>query len=150
MEIIGYDDMIAVVVPEGDWECAELYEGTFTADTLPPYMPKGYAAELAECQRHYYEIPSGTGFYGYTGSSGTVAYVYVYLPQELRVNNPSSTLDGQITMYFSGSTKVGTKINYVITHGKQIELGVAVGGAQSSSIFNGYIGGGNLKLSADL
>lgn len=129
---------------------AALYEGAYTAETLPPYVPKGYAAELAECQRHYYEIPSGTGFYGYTGSSGTVAYVYVDLPQELRVNNPSSTLDGQITMYFSGSTKVGTKINYVITHGKQIELGVAVDGAPASSPFAGYIGGGVLELSADL
>ena len=30
-----------------------LYEGSYTADTLPPYTPKGYAAELAECQRYY-------------------------------------------------------------------------------------------------
>lgn len=34
-----------------------LYEGTYTADTLPPYVPKGYAAELLECQR-YYQIRS--------------------------------------------------------------------------------------------
>ena len=32
---------------------AALYEGTYTADTLPPYVPKGYAAELAECDLHY-------------------------------------------------------------------------------------------------
>lgn len=32
---------------------AALYEGTYTADTLPPYVPKGYAAELAECQRYF-------------------------------------------------------------------------------------------------
>lgn len=32
---------------------AALYEGTYTADTLPPYVPKGYAAELAECMRYY-------------------------------------------------------------------------------------------------
>lgn len=32
---------------------AALYEGSFAADTLPPYTPKGYAAELAECQRYY-------------------------------------------------------------------------------------------------
>ena len=30
-----------------------LYEGSYTADTLPAYVPKGYAAELAECQRYY-------------------------------------------------------------------------------------------------
>ena len=32
---------------------AALYEGTYTADTLPPYVPKGYAAELEECRRYF-------------------------------------------------------------------------------------------------
>ena len=48
--------MVQIVVAEGytiivDW--AALYEGSYTADTLPAYQPKGYAAELAECQRYY-------------------------------------------------------------------------------------------------
>lgn len=34
-----------------DW--IALYEGTYTVETLPPYVPKGYGAELAECQRYY-------------------------------------------------------------------------------------------------
>ena len=34
-------------------EWAALYEGSYTADTLPPYVPKGYAAELAECRRYF-------------------------------------------------------------------------------------------------
>lgn len=36
---------------EIDW--AALYEGEYTAETLPPYVPKGYGAELAECRRYY-------------------------------------------------------------------------------------------------
>ena len=32
---------------------AALYEGAYTADTLPAYVYKGYAAELAECQRYF-------------------------------------------------------------------------------------------------
>lgn len=48
--------MVQIVVAEGytkivEW--AALYEGSYTADTLPPYQPKGYAAELAECRRYY-------------------------------------------------------------------------------------------------
>lgn len=35
---------------------AALYEGSYTADTLPPYVPKGYGAELLECQRYYREL----------------------------------------------------------------------------------------------
>lgn len=31
-----------------------LYEGSYTKDTLPPYVPKGYAAEMMECQRYYH------------------------------------------------------------------------------------------------
>lgn len=32
---------------------AALYEGSYTADTLPPYVSKGYTAELAECRRYF-------------------------------------------------------------------------------------------------
>lgn len=32
---------------------AALYEGSYTEETLPPYSPKGYAVELAECMRYY-------------------------------------------------------------------------------------------------
>ena len=32
---------------------AALYEGAYTADTLPAYQPKGFAEELAECRRYY-------------------------------------------------------------------------------------------------
>lgn len=43
------------VFPQIAW--AALYEGAYTADTLPPYQPKGYAVELAECQRYYQVLP---------------------------------------------------------------------------------------------
>lgn len=31
---------------------AALYEGEYTIDNLPPYIPKGYTSELLECQRY--------------------------------------------------------------------------------------------------
>lgn len=40
----------------GSYIWAALYEGSYTADTLPPYVPKGYAAELAECRRYVKRI----------------------------------------------------------------------------------------------
>lgn len=43
----------AVSIGDGTYIWAALYEGSYTADTLPPYVPKGYAAELAECKRYY-------------------------------------------------------------------------------------------------
>lgn len=39
---------------------AALYEGSYTADTLPTYQPKGYAAEMAECKRYCTILPEQT------------------------------------------------------------------------------------------
>ena len=36
-----------------DLEYAALYEGEYTAETLPEYQPKGYGSELAECRRYF-------------------------------------------------------------------------------------------------
>lgn len=35
-------------------EWAAIYEGEYTAETMPEYQPKGYGAELLECQRYFY------------------------------------------------------------------------------------------------
>lgn len=37
----------------GSYVWAALYIGEFTTETLPEYQPKGWAVELAECQRYY-------------------------------------------------------------------------------------------------
>ena len=47
-------DGVNVTFPSGSKiKCVALYEGSYTADTLPPYVPKGYAAEMAECMRYF-------------------------------------------------------------------------------------------------
>ena len=38
-----------------------LYEGSYTVDTLPPYVPKGYAAELAACNSAPVDVGGGYG-----------------------------------------------------------------------------------------
>ncbi len=43
------------------WVWAALYEGFYTADTLPAYVPKGFAAELLECQRYYLRLSQRAG-----------------------------------------------------------------------------------------
>lgn len=40
---------------------AALYEGSYTADTLPPYVPKGYAVELAACNSAPVDLGGGYG-----------------------------------------------------------------------------------------
>lgn len=63
-------------------EWAALYEGEYTAENLPPYVPKGYAVELAECQRYYLpvnSVPLGTGY-----TSGNKAYISIPVPVVMR------------------------------------------------------------------
>ena len=59
---------------------AALYEGSYTADTLPPYVPKGYAAELAECMRYYqkFQMLAGT-------DANAAQRVFVILPVAMRI-----------------------------------------------------------------
>lgn len=49
---------IYVSYTDGGGSCdvywAALYEGAYTSDTLPPYVPKGYVQELAACQQRYH------------------------------------------------------------------------------------------------
>lgn len=49
-----------------------LYQGSYTAETLPPYVPKGYAAELAECRLYY---RTGTGRIARPFTSGNLTYL---------------------------------------------------------------------------
>lgn len=53
----------------GSYVWAALYIGEFTADTLPPYQSRGYAAELVECMR-YYELVRGGGAISHAEYSG--------------------------------------------------------------------------------
>lgn len=76
---------------------AALYEGVYTADTLPPYVPKGYAAELAECQRYYYTTGSPCHISGIVTSSGKSIYLNPIFPtNEMRAKNPALYYDGAI------------------------------------------------------
>ncbi len=72
-------------------EKAALYKGSYTADTLPAYVPKGYAAELLACQRYYTE---GTAKLGWVFSSESAPTAYlcdITYPVPMRVN-PTVTI----------------------------------------------------------
>ena len=82
-------------------EWAALYEGSYTAETLPPYVPKGYAAEFAECRRYYkrftapYAGIAGTGYV-----TGSTKYIYINPPDNypMRINKPSFAFKGVINV----------------------------------------------------
>ena len=88
-----------IITSNSDWEVFEivlnagetktivwaaLYEGSYTADTLPPYVPKGYAAELAECLRYYNIIPYDMDDY-YVNANTEFPTIYPVSFPEMRI-----------------------------------------------------------------
>lgn len=79
---------------------AALYEGSYTAETLPPYVPKGYASELAECQRYFERI--GRSVKGWqpasmlmaTGNAGEMRVLQGYRVPK-RITSPTIMLNGK-------------------------------------------------------
>ena len=76
---------------------AALYEGSYTADTLPPYVPKGYAAELAECLRYFERL--GSTFSEQIGNivyvaSGAKSVVCSLQCSRKRIKHPSVSISG--------------------------------------------------------
>lgn len=78
-----------------------LYEGSYTADTLPPYVPKGYAAEFAECRRYYKRFTSPNAAIicaGYVTSSTKCIYINALDNYPMRIVKPSCSFSGNITV----------------------------------------------------
>ena len=85
----------------GDYVWAVLYEGSYTAETLPPYVPKGYAAEFAECRRYYKRFTAPyAGIAGAGYVTGSTKYIYINPPDNypMRINKPSFAFTGVINV----------------------------------------------------
>ena len=96
-----------------------LYEGSYTASTLPAYQPKGYAAELAECQRYYnvihpYEYLHQNSYVG----EYTVYSLFIQFPK-MRII-PTIQIDGNIEGYNyetdSSLRLYSTQPNSIVNH----------------------------------
>ena len=126
---------------------AALYEGEYTAETLPPYVPKGYAAELAECLRYYRKIKGDTQtFAGYTASGN--AYAFIPLAQAMRIA-PTVTFSGKF-FYPLGSTQ-GTSAETGTLHRAGTERVIIKCAVSVTGICTGVITPqGDIDISADL
>ena len=144
--IIGNDASIAgqgSITASISW--AALYEGSYDASTLPAYQPKGYAAELAECQRYYRTmgfpvIPCGNN------PEGT--QVYGFLPFRMRIDNPTVSCDK--LFFFKGDS---TFCSVSSASGSSYGVGTRIVFNLSSNVegnLAGAVAGNGITLSADL
>lgn len=125
---------------------AALYEGEYTAETLPPYVPKGYAAELAECLRYYRKIKADKETFSGYATSG-VAYAFIPL-QTMRIA-PTVTGGGKFS-YTLGSAQ-GTTAETAAAHNANANRAVVKCAVSVTGICTGVITPqGDIDISADL
>lgn len=130
-----------------------LYEGSYTADTLPPYVPKGYAAELAECQR-YFQVYNNTYHaegMGYAYSSSVCRFI-IPTPQTLRIDPSIESVQGDLTSYnikvqLGGNSITPTSVSAKRSNNRIL---LTIGGAFTEGAVGVLRLESNLKFSADL
>ena len=107
---------------------AALYEGEYTADTLPEYIPKGYTAELLECQRYYLKLEgsANVSYPAYTVST-TQTDVTIPIAVPMRVTPTLTVGDvGGISVYAPSSANTATAVVVQNSRDHAIALRVTV------------------------
>lgn len=128
-------------------KCMALYEGEYTAETLPPYVPKGYAAELAECLRYYRKIKANNEtFAGYAANG--VSYAFIPLTQSMRI---APTVTGGGKFYYTLGSAQGTTTETATAHNANANRVVVKCAVSVTGICTGVITPqGDIDISADL
>lgn len=125
---------------------AALYEGEYTAETLPPYVPKGYAAELAECLRYYRRITAtNETFAGYCANGVS----YCMIPLQTMRMKPSLVPSGKF--YYTLGNKQGTTTATATAHSANANRAIIKCAITETGILTGMISPqGDIDISADL
>lgn len=129
-----------------------LYEGEYTAETLPEYICKGYATELAECRGYYYALSTADSTVQGTVLSASMVRFIIPLPMPMRTK-PTATMGGIAWVRHNGMTVAPTAFNVssLSANPGQIELNVNVTADGLTAYHNCTAGlSGVLSFSADL
>ncbi len=98
---ISDDKILFQILGGGNFIWAALYEGEYTAETLPMYVAKEYAVEMAECMRYFIRFGKSNqnNHIGWAqAATATVANAILPLPQSMRAYNPKITISGTMVL----------------------------------------------------
>lgn len=124
-----------------------LYRGEYTAETLPEYQPKGYAAELLECQRYFLSVNKDPVGIGYIGNNN-VAYLAVPVPVSMRVV-PTVVLSGNLKVWSDGKEYDASDVSVYSVGQNSVTLKATVSGATAKKMAGGYVIG-TMSLDANM
>lgn len=129
---------------------AALYEGAYTAETLPPYVPKGYAAELSECMRYYQRFDASLATLRNYAVCGTSVNVLLPLYTPMRIA-PSYCGDttGRYVRIVGGST-TPTTVTYSSCSASASVVSIILTPETAMANSAGWVDNMTFALSADL
>lgn len=131
-------------------EWMALYEGSYTADTLPPYQPKGYAVELAECKRYYELLDSGTSQFVRAYKDDAIAFcIDYYEKRAVPVISMTGALGNALNVAGVGAV-TPTSIESAAPIGRKSARVNAMGSFDTSETYAISYGIVRLSISADL
>lgn len=84
-----------------------MYPGTYTAETLPPFVPRPYAVELAECQWYYRDYSGIPIPFGNTPEGNTFV---ISLPFKMRTALSVADFSGVHAFYGDGQYLTATNV----------------------------------------
>ena len=149
---------VTIGAANATFEWIALYEGEYTAETLPEYQPKGYVAELMECKRYFRALFGDESYeYLYMGQAFSKTSGVIIVPIEVPMRiTPTLTKTGTVSVTNSAgnvdSTPV-TSLSVAKAKDNVISLIYAVGSGQTAgaaTILTAKSADGQVYLSADL
>lgn len=150
---ISYTDGAVTITSSGGvikW--AALYEGEYSAETMPEYQPKGCGAELAECQRYFQRfavsvVNKALGLA--VARSATTAAVIFNLLQPMRTH-PTLTCTAKFKL-LGNVTKTNLTPANELAFTKMVRLNFTTSGLTANEVyFAAADSTGYMDFSADL
>lgn len=133
---------------------AALYEGTYTADTLPEYVPKGYGAELAECARYFLRIgePGKNFECGIAQAAlASKANAPIAIPAPMRLATPTVTItSGSVKLRYGATDIDASGVSVNAAYNGVINLAFAASGLTQGRDYVVRLASATLDISADL
>ena len=94
------DGAVTITSSGGVIQWAALYANEYTAETLPDYQPKGYGAELVECQRYFIRYGGSYAFIAVGNvETASLAQCIIQLPVYMRLQTASVNITADLSNF---------------------------------------------------
>lgn len=150
------DGAVTITSSGGVIQWAALYANEYTAVTLPEYQPKGYGAEMAECQRYFIRYGGSYAFIAVGNiETASLAQCLIQLPVLMRLPEASVNITSDLSKFRikNGTASVAISDIKIYHRGRIVSLACTISSnftPGGSCLFTTIAGNNFIDLSADL